>query len=74
MKTQEELKELREEYESLSTKLKELTQEELSMVTGGNEGHQAKTPPQYYPGDDYQEYLKKVEEYSQYMKNLFNNR
>lgn len=74
MKTQEELKELREEYESLSTKLKELTQEELSMVTGGYGGSKAMTPPQYYPGDDYQEYLKKVEEYNQYMRNLFNNR
>ena len=74
MKTQEELKELRKEYESLSAKLKELTQEELSMVTGGDGGSKAKTPPQYYPGDDYQEYLKKVEEYNQYMRNLFNNR
>ena len=34
-KTKEELKELREEYESLSTKLKELTEDELSIVTGG---------------------------------------
>ena len=74
MKTKEELKELKEEYETLTTKLKELTEDELKMVTGGNEGIQAMTPPQYYPGDDYQEYQKKVEEYNQYMRNLFNNR
>ena len=35
MKTQEELKELREEYETLNAKLKELTEDELKMVTGG---------------------------------------
>ena len=34
-KTQEELKELKTEYETLNNKLKELTEEELNMVTGG---------------------------------------
>ena len=34
-KTQEELKELKEEYEKLSNKLKELTEDELKLVTGG---------------------------------------
>lgn len=34
-KTQEELKQLKEEYETLTTKLKELTEEELKQVTGG---------------------------------------
>ena len=34
-KTQEELKALKEEYEALSNKLKELTDEELNEVTGG---------------------------------------
>ena len=35
MKTQDELKELKEEYESLTSKLKELTEDELMAVTGG---------------------------------------
>ena len=35
MKTQEELRELKEEYEVLNKKLKELTEEELKLVTGG---------------------------------------
>ena len=35
-KTKEELNELKNEYETLNNKLKELTEEELSEVTGGN--------------------------------------
>ena len=35
MKTQEELRELKEEYEVLNKKLKELTEDELKLVTGG---------------------------------------
>ena len=35
MKTQEELQELKQEYEALTAKLKELTEDELNMVTGG---------------------------------------
>ena len=35
MKTKEELNELKIEYESLSRKLAELTDEELEQVTGG---------------------------------------
>ena len=34
-KTQEELIELKKEYETLSNKLKELTEDELSIVVGG---------------------------------------
>ena len=34
-KTQEELKQLKEEYEALTTKLKELTENELQQVAGG---------------------------------------
>ena len=34
-KTQEELNQLKTEYETLNNKLKELTEEELNMVTGG---------------------------------------
>ena len=35
-KTKEELKELKEEYETLNNKLQELTEDELKQVTGGN--------------------------------------
>ena len=38
MKTTEELKELKEEVETLNKKLAELTDEELEQVTGGNLG------------------------------------
>ena len=34
-KTIEELNELKQEYESLATKLQELTEDELKQVTGG---------------------------------------
>ena len=42
MKTKEELKELKEEYEILNNKLKELTEDELKQVTGGTEGSEYK--------------------------------
>lgn len=35
-KTQEELNLLKQEYKTLSIKLKELTDEEIKQVTGGN--------------------------------------
>ena len=35
MKTKEELQELKEKYEALTVKLKELNEDELNMVTGG---------------------------------------
>lgn len=35
MKTKEELKQIKEEYAELNKKLAELTEEELSIVTGG---------------------------------------
>ena len=37
MKTQEELKELKNEYETLNNKLKELSEDELKLVTGGTQ-------------------------------------
>lgn len=37
MKNQEELKNIKEEYESLNRKLAELTEDELKQVTGGTE-------------------------------------
>ena len=35
MKSKEELNELKEEYQSLTIKLRELTDDELKIVTGG---------------------------------------
>ena len=35
-KTQEELTQLKKEYETLNNKLKELTEDELRLVTGGS--------------------------------------
>ena len=37
MKTKEELNALKEEYQSLTIKLRELTDDELKIVTGGFE-------------------------------------
>ena len=39
MKTPEELKELKEEVETLNKKLAELTEEELAQVSGGGGPH-----------------------------------
>lgn len=36
MKTKDELNALKEEYEALGSKLKELTEDELEAVTGGS--------------------------------------
>ena len=44
-KTKEELNQLKIEYEALNNKLKELTDEELKQITGGNWW------PEYYGGD-----------------------
>ena len=40
MKTQEELNALKEEVETLNEKLKELTEEELAQVSGGDWDYQ----------------------------------
>ncbi|MDO5445896.1 MAG: hypothetical protein Q4F31_09800 [Eubacteriales bacterium] len=46
MKTPEELNTLKEEFETLNKKLSELTDEELSLVTGGLEpGKRLKPEP-----------------------------
>ena len=45
MKTKEELNKLKEEVEAVNDKLRELTPEEMEMVTGGNCG-------QYYNNTD----------------------
>lgn len=39
MKTAEELKTLKEEFETLNMKFAELTEEELKQVSGGNTQH-----------------------------------
>ena len=48
MKTQEELSALKEEYEAISRKLRDLTEEELIRVTGGA-GFGGETGPEYGP-------------------------
>lgn len=42
MKSKEELKAIRSEYESLASKLRELSEEELKEVIGGREEHSIK--------------------------------
>ena len=37
MKTKDELNQLKQEYESLATKLNELTDDELAVVSGGKD-------------------------------------
>ena len=52
MKTKEELNELKERLEKLSTELHELTDEELEQVTGGgylkDDSQNEFTPPKQY--------------------------
>lgn len=54
-KTEKELNELKEEYNKLTSKLKELTTDELKMVTGGSmfdipeNNHQY--APNFYDGE-----------------------
>ena len=66
MKTKEELKELKEEYEILNNKLKELTEDELKQVTGGTEGSEYKyvilTGSFVYRDDNHYELLKVIED------------
>ena len=51
MKTEEELKNLKAEVEALSQKLRELSEEELSLVTGGSGGHGPEGDFEYYFND-----------------------
>lgn len=44
MKIKEELNELKEEVETVSRKLTELTEEELTLVSGGASNHFADVP------------------------------
>ncbi|MBQ0035700.1 MAG: bacteriocin [Firmicutes bacterium] len=37
-KTKEELSQIKKEFETLTTKLKELSEDELKMITGGEHG------------------------------------
>ena len=58
MKTKEELNELKTECKTLTAKLKELTEEELTIVTGGVgfpfviDDNEAIYNPHLYPGRD----------------------
>ena len=56
MKTKEELNALKEEVETVSRKLAELTEEELAQVSGGN-GKFAYEGPFYKPELEWIEYL-----------------
>lgn len=51
MKTREELNELKEEVETLSGKLRELNEDKLKQVSGGDSMKQ-KILPSYLPLDD----------------------
>ena len=53
MKTKEELNALKEEVEALSKKLRELTEEELKQVTGGETIF---TPPKHDPNYEFKIY------------------
>ena len=53
-KTKEELDELKKEYETLSSKLSELTEEEITQITGGfdfeikDDGSDKQYDPHFY--------------------------
>ena len=49
-KTQEELNVLKNEFESLSKKLAELSEDELEQITGGGNFIIPKDDPHYVPG------------------------
>ena len=57
MKTKEEINQLKTEYETLTTKFQELTEDELKFITGGNswnedwgsEGKDSGDPGYYEP-------------------------
>ena len=53
VKTQEELNALKEEVETVSKKLHELTDEELEQVSGGAYYNNGEGNPTYIPGNTY---------------------
>ena len=74
MKTTEELKTLKKEYETVSKKLSALTDEELEQVTGGNIEQEIKNLAKQHfqlekesTGDKVKDFLEK---YARYYKNI----
>ena len=74
MKTKEELNALKEEVETLSRKLHELTEEELEQVTGGNIEQEIKNLAKQHfqieeesSGKKFKDFLEK---YARYYKNI----
>ena len=65
-KSKEELNELKQEYESLASKLSELSKEEIEQIVGGFEFDVEKKNPDY----DINVYENKVED-PEYFKNKF---
>ena len=53
MKTKEELNALKEEVETVSRKLRELTDDEMEQVTGGCYINNGEGNPTYIPGNTY---------------------
>ena len=74
MKTKEELNALKEEVETVSKKLHELTEEELAQVTGGNIEQEIKNLAKQHfqieeegSGEKFKDFLEK---YARYYKNI----
>ncbi len=74
MKTTEELKTLKKEYETVSKKLSALTEEELEQVTGGNIEQEIKNLAKQHfqieeegSGEKFKDFLEK---YARYYKNI----
>lgn len=74
MKTTEELKTLKKEYETVSKKLSALTEDELAQVTGGNIEQEIKNlAKQHYQleKESTDDILKDfLEKYARYYKNI----
>ena len=73
-KTQEELNALKKEVETLNNKLKELTDEELAQVTGGNIEQELKNLAKQHfqlekesTGEKFKDFLEK---YARYYRNI----
>ena len=74
MKTTEELKTLKKEYETVSKKLSALTEEELEQVTGGSIEQEIKNLAKQHfqiekegTGEKFKDFLEK---YARYYKNI----
>ena len=70
MKTKQELELLKQECETLTSKLQELTQEELRLVVGGNTGFKPNSEGVY--GNDRDAYSEYMKWFAEEMKKRFN--